>query len=349
MWQFRSTSSRALHAAPSKSFQPALLPPSHAVPPQPPGPSSSAPHTPSLARYPLIKPIARSPRHGMSTDMDSLEGQDSLNRPGHGRSTEDLQYSQCTSSLPHGSTPLAGRPITRRFTSTAGTAAAVLSFFSQAMPASAAKKVELRDGTSIEVFEHGMSLTIVALRGSVPSQWILEFKQTLGKYAGFAYGQRGQLAEIYKELPDVTGKNSAGAADIVVLMLPPRWQPHDTQQPKPCDVPSGSVYVGTLQGSGGGATPSLHIIMIGWCAVVGAHCIVALWRTLLQVRCDTPLCSLTPGGYTVVFADNTVVFADNTLVFADKTVVADNTVVFADNTVVSADNTVVFADNTGLN
>ena len=59
-------------------------------------------------------------------------------------------------------------------------------------------QVELRDGSLVEVFEHGLSLTIVALRGSVPSQWILDFKMTLGKYAGFAFGQRGQIAEIFK-------------------------------------------------------------------------------------------------------------------------------------------------------
>ncbi len=31
-------------------------------------------------------------------------------------------------------------------------------------------QIELRDGTKVEVFEHGMSLNIVALRGSVPQQ-----------------------------------------------------------------------------------------------------------------------------------------------------------------------------------
>ena len=36
----------------------------------------------------------------------------------------------------------------------------------------------------MEVFEHGLSITIVALRGSVPSQWVLDFKAALGKYAG---------------------------------------------------------------------------------------------------------------------------------------------------------------------
>jgi len=86
-----------------------------------------------------------------------------------------------------------------------------------ASPAHALKTVELRDGTNIEVFEHGMSLNMVALRGSVPNQWITDYRLTLGKYAGFALGQRGQLDEIYKELSDLKTKNSAGVADVTTL------------------------------------------------------------------------------------------------------------------------------------
>jgi hypothetical protein len=41
-------------------------------------------------------------------------------------------------------------------------------------------QVTLKDGSTAEVFEHGMSLAIVALRGSVPQQWIADFKATLG-------------------------------------------------------------------------------------------------------------------------------------------------------------------------
>jgi hypothetical protein len=37
-------------------------------------------------------------------------------------------------------------------------------------------QIELRDGTQAEVYEHGMSLSIVALRGSLPEQWIVEFR-----------------------------------------------------------------------------------------------------------------------------------------------------------------------------
>lgn len=45
----------------------------------------------------------------------------------------------------------------------------------------AALQVELRDGTTMEAFEHGQMLSIVALRGSIPAQWIADFRQTLGK------------------------------------------------------------------------------------------------------------------------------------------------------------------------
>lgn len=59
-------------------------------------------------------------------------------------------------------------------------------------------QVELRDGTKVEVFEHGMSLSIVALRGSVPTQWVMDFRSTLGKYSGFGLGQRRQLLDIFQ-------------------------------------------------------------------------------------------------------------------------------------------------------
>jgi hypothetical protein len=43
-------------------------------------------------------------------------------------------------------------------------------------------QVTLRDGTSVDVFEHGMSLSIVSLKGSVPSDWIVSFKACLGEW-----------------------------------------------------------------------------------------------------------------------------------------------------------------------
>lgn len=41
-------------------------------------------------------------------------------------------------------------------------------------------QITLRDGTEVAAFEHGMTLSIVALRGSVPQQWALDFKMSIG-------------------------------------------------------------------------------------------------------------------------------------------------------------------------
>lgn len=41
-------------------------------------------------------------------------------------------------------------------------------------------------------------LAIVALRGSVPAQWVIDFKVGLGHYAGFSLDQRGQFEDIFK-------------------------------------------------------------------------------------------------------------------------------------------------------
>ena len=61
-------------------------------------------------------------------------------------------------------------------------------------------QVQLRDGSTVEAYEHGMSLAIVALRGSVPAQWVMDYKSVLGRYAGFSLDQRPQIESIYKVL-----------------------------------------------------------------------------------------------------------------------------------------------------
>ncbi len=43
-----------------------------------------------------------------------------------------------------------------------------------------------------------MAISIVALRGSIPSQYAVDFKTSIGKYCGFSLDQRSQLADIYK-------------------------------------------------------------------------------------------------------------------------------------------------------
>eukprot|EP00878_Enallax_costatus_P034440 GHUV01038185.1.p1 GENE.GHUV01038185.1~~GHUV01038185.1.p1 ORF type:complete len:116 (+),score=23.12 GHUV01038185.1:213-560(+) len=44
------------------------------------------------------------------------------------------------------------------------------------LPARALRTIELKDGSHVEVYEHGMTLSIVALRGSLPEQWVVEFR-----------------------------------------------------------------------------------------------------------------------------------------------------------------------------
>lgn len=56
-----------------------------------------------------------------------------------------------------------------------------------------------------------MTLSIVALRGSVPAQWVMDFRSALGRYAGFELGQRKQLKEIFDELGQPGEKRSAGS------------------------------------------------------------------------------------------------------------------------------------------
>jgi hypothetical protein len=92
-------------------------------------------------------------------------------------------------------------------------------------------------GEEVMAYEHGVSLAIVALRGSVPAQWVLDFRRTLGRYSGFSLDQRPQLDGIFGELePAVAGRaaaaddtsaaakqkhkkkdNSAASADVVTL------------------------------------------------------------------------------------------------------------------------------------
>lgn len=84
-------------------------------------------------------------------------------------------------------------------------------------PAEAVKLVELRDGTSIQANEHNLFLTIVALRGSVPQQWLSDFRGCIGKYCGLKLDQRAQLTDIWKDLPAAGKDRSAGAADIVTI------------------------------------------------------------------------------------------------------------------------------------
>ncbi|EFJ52374.1 hypothetical protein VOLCADRAFT_103032 [Volvox carteri f. nagariensis] len=119
-----------------------------------------------------------------------------------------------TSDSHHDSWPT---PWTRRHVAIG--AAVALGAMAGSDPVQAAKTVVLRDGTEVQAFEHGMTLAIVALRGSIPAQWTLDFQTAIGKYCGFSLDQRMQLADIFKELSDTSGENkrSAGLADVITL------------------------------------------------------------------------------------------------------------------------------------
>ena len=76
-----------------------------------------------------------------------------------------------------------------------------------------------------------MSLSIVALRGSVPTQWVMDFRSTLGKYSGFGLGQRRQLLDIFQVGFGVSGwasgekswKTIIGYFQHNVLLFGWRW------------------------------------------------------------------------------------------------------------------------------
>lgn len=59
-------------------------------------------------------------------------------------------------------------------------------------------QVTLRDGTVVQATEHSLSLSIVALRGSFPNQWVMDFRSILGKYSGFSLDQRKQIVDIFQ-------------------------------------------------------------------------------------------------------------------------------------------------------
>lgn len=66
------------------------------------------------------------------------------------------------------------------------------------LPAPAPAQVTLRDGSVVAATEHALSLAIVALRGSFPNQWVMDFRSILGKYSGFTLDQRKQIVDIFK-------------------------------------------------------------------------------------------------------------------------------------------------------
>ncbi|DBA66493.1 TPA: hypothetical protein ACH3X2_002464 [Trebouxia sp. C0005] len=87
-----------------------------------------------------------------------------------------------------------------------------------APPAVEATQVLNVDGQAdLEVFQFCVHLSVVALRGSVPKQWVEDFKQALGEYGVLRLQQKGQLQDIYKELGQPVKKKTASRADVVTI------------------------------------------------------------------------------------------------------------------------------------
>ncbi|KAK9817763.1 hypothetical protein WJX72_001828 [[Myrmecia] bisecta] len=85
-------------------------------------------------------------------------------------------------------------------------------------PVNALQQVQIPRGELVEAYEFNVPLNVVALRGSVPAQWLEEYKDVITKFGGMTVHQRGQLEDIYRELSssDKKGKTTR-TADAVTL------------------------------------------------------------------------------------------------------------------------------------
>jgi hypothetical protein len=66
--------------------------------------------------------------------------------------------------------------------------------------ADARQEVLLPSGESVESFEFRMPLRLVALRGSLSDDWVMDFRRVAGNLVSIQVDQRGQLADIFEEL-----------------------------------------------------------------------------------------------------------------------------------------------------
>lgn len=80
-------------------------------------------------------------------------------------------------------------------------------------PAEAIREVQLPDGSTVFAYELDVDLKIVALRGSVPSDAILDFRRALSKYGRFQLAQKPQIADIFEELGQPRSARSYGPPD----------------------------------------------------------------------------------------------------------------------------------------
>ncbi|KAF5832125.1 hypothetical protein DUNSADRAFT_12136 [Dunaliella salina] len=188
------------------------------------GPSSCAQQVMTTADAAVqSSPTATTLQHPQSTDGQHATRQETVQQSTAAGSQRPCEVEAHGRGRSHANSACGGtgqgnrRSLLTALASAAAVAGVSLQAAVHPEAAQALRTIELPNGQMVAVYEHGMSLAIVALRGSVPQQWIMDFKTSLGKYAGFTLGQRQQLEEIYKDLSDPTTKNSAGAADVVTL------------------------------------------------------------------------------------------------------------------------------------
>ena len=56
----------------------------------------------------------------------------------------------------------------------------------------------------VQAWEFNISTRIIALKSSLPQQWLTDFKEALGKQAPIRLETKGSLLEIYRGLGDIT-------------------------------------------------------------------------------------------------------------------------------------------------
>ena len=64
---------------------------------------------------------------------------------------------------------------------------------------------------------NGLLINICALSFEVPSQWVADYRQTLGKYSGFGLGQRSQIQDIYDVRVIIKFESEDGADGSLIV------------------------------------------------------------------------------------------------------------------------------------
>lgn len=66
--------------------------------------------------------------------------------------------------------------------------------------AQAKRQVQGPHGDPVEAHEFQIPLSVVSLRGSVPDDWVLDYRRACGNLVGVSLDQRSQLQDIFDEL-----------------------------------------------------------------------------------------------------------------------------------------------------